>query len=365
MANLLKQIRLGLTDEQKCDILYQLLDRATENGTMPDDPAAIEVGEDCTIRWDEAGHRQRNMALWPPELISTIRNGGTVEFRKEQKFYIAGMLGYLMSNGRDWFEEHSIASVDVARYANNPFVIQDSDVQWQNFAEAIAQLSSVDPAGREEGVIAFVECAYDSFPSVNEITYVCDGAAVGTEQLTLQEDLQLSGKAVKFQDSSYRVETYPVVAARPGKHAYRIPVTKVTSSHPPLTAGQSAQPWNTNLEVWSVWVSRAYLTGKATDRGSIDSIFSATDTITKIVKFQYCIGTTMMPSPRLLVFKGDPRKSNALKNQITITKPVAYSAPIYHIAFLFDRGWNYFETALLDQHKQPIGARQRHLFAKP
>lgn len=365
MTVLLERIRLGLTDEQKCDILYQLLDRATEDGRMPDDAAAIEVGEDCTIQWNEAGQRRSNMALWPPEIISVIRSGRTEEFKKEQKFYIAGMLGYLMSNGKDWFEEHSVAAIDVDQYTSNPFVIQDSDVRWSAATQVIAQLSAVDPNMRERGVEAFVAYAYDAFPSANDLTYICDGSVVGTEHVTLQEDLELSGKIVTLQGTSYRVGSSPVIAARPGRHAYSIPVTKISPDQTTQTGGQNAHPWGTNPDDWSVWVSRAYLTGRKVDMSSAEMLFSSSNTTTKIVKFQYSIGTVLMPSPRLLVYKGNPHMSDALKNQITIPKPSSYSGQIYYIAFVFNRGWNYFESVLLDQNKQPISSRQKFLFEKP
>ena len=364
MELLSDRIRLGLTDEQKCDILYQLLDRATEDGSMPDDAAAIEVDQDCTIKWDAAGQHRRNMALWPPELISVIRSRQK-EFKKEQKFYIAGMLGYLMSNGKDWFEEHSVPSICTQMYAYDLYVIQASDVRWSALAYVIAQLTAVDPARRKSGVEAFVAYAYDAFPSVNEIRYVCEGRVVGTERVTLTEDLQPTGKIVKFQGMTYRVNSSPVIAARPGRHAYNVPVTKITPNHTASTGERSANPWDADPNVWSVWVSLAYLTGRKVDKNTAEMLFSSSDTTTKIIKFQYSIGAITMPSPRLLIFKGDPHRNDALKNRITITKPSPYSEQIYYIAFVFTKGWNYFEYILLDQNKKPIGSRQKFLFEEP
>lgn len=347
MASLAECVKSGLSDEQKCDILYQLLDRALEDGNMPADAYAISVDSDNTILWQEQEtdrQMQHNATLWPPEMIQAMRDGRTVELGQNQKFYIAGMLGYFISNGRDWFEDHDMASVNVEGYANRPNVIQESEVRWPGFEEVIAQLSATDPELRDGKNRNFVQTAYTRFPSVNELIFQCDGSEVFRKSVHLREDMTLTGKTLMLNGVQFQTAGEKTISARPGTHSYRIEVSRIAA--PPL----------------EIYVSKAYITGMGADQRELKFVFNTAQTTTMALRFKYCVGPKQTPSPMFVVYErnGDHL---TVRNRIVVKKPDQYSQTDYWIRFFYTQGSDCFETVLLDLEERTIGNRQKHLLS--
>lgn len=248
----------GLSDEEKCDILLSLINRVDLGRPVGFDPAEILLDEDNLILDPPAQNEEsrnplmlpsesvrhvltggnaveesRNLLMLPPELIRNVLAGGNAVMNAPQSWFLLGMIAYYMYYRTDYYAQNDVSILDIDRHIRQrTSVIQANEAQNIPFADAVAKMTAVSPAAREEGISAFLQYLPEHMPGTIRVRFLCDGRIVGERDVESMredvEDLEPSGR-ILLNGVWYRPVTSPIrVLYRPGRHSLNVDLARLS-----------------------------------------------------------------------------------------------------------------------------------------
>ena len=228
MAALREKVLAGMAEEERLDVLFQLLCLIEDGRAIGNTPEEIQLEEDNRVKITRRTGAA-NLAFWPPEVIRAAREGRTLSTGKEQAWYLLGMLAYFVYHQTDYYTQRGLFALDLDAYtAGRRSVIQPEEAAKMPpaLAEAVSCLTAVEPGGRVRGVAKLVNYLGREAPGTAEIRFIRDGKTAAVRHITLTRDLEdlTPGGTVELDGVSCAVESpQPVrIPYRPGSHVYQV-----------------------------------------------------------------------------------------------------------------------------------------------
>lgn len=231
----------GLSDEEKCDILLSLINCVDLGVPVGFDPAEILLDEDNLILDHPAPNREPleeeswNLLMMPPEVIRRVLAGGKAVMGVPQSWFLLGMIAYYMYYRTDYYFQNDVSILDMERHIRQrTSVIQANEARNIPFADAVAKMTAVSPAAREEGISAFLHYLPEHMPGTMQVRFLCDGHIVGERNLESMredvEDLEPSGQ-ILLNGVWYCPVTSPIrVLYRPGQHSINVELARLSNA---------------------------------------------------------------------------------------------------------------------------------------
>lgn len=300
----------GASYEDKCDVLYQLVDFAMTGQKIGSDPSELFINGDNSIEVVLSSDGN-NLAWLAPEVI----NGSLTSVGPYQKLYTIGLLAYWLYTGQDYYAHSDIDAMSLP--SDMTHIIGSADVDFIDFGDALVHWTSIDATARTVGNDLFCRYLASSIPSTVDISYVCNDTVVYKETRNVTTILIVKeGDTVKSEGGKWQVSKRMRIPARPGIRAYSVPVTEVK--------GEPVRR--------SVCIPKAYYTGQSEDFNSLIEIIDlcgGSDMKRERIQMPYsnCV---------LAIMEEQADGTKVKTNTIIISRPQDCSGSEYILSLEFD-----------------------------
>lgn len=176
------------TDEEKCDILHQLIELALEEKEIGVDPSEILLRKDGGVEVLPSDGL-RNLAFMPPEVIRAYAKGNAMSMGLYQKYFLIGMFAYYLYYGEDYYAKRRVSLLDMETFLRGRTrVIQPDEAIEIPFCTQVSAMTSVNERNRVDGVRAFLDYLDKKVPKKAEIHFISDGREVRAETYSLTRE---------------------------------------------------------------------------------------------------------------------------------------------------------------------------------
>lgn len=221
MKNLREKVQAGMTEEERCDVLFQMVNRIEEGQTIGGAPEEVYLDEDNRITQIKWVSRLQNMLFSPPEMIKSPE----MSAGKEQRWFALGMYAYFLYKGTDYYTHKNTAVL--APHPKRPCMITPEDAQEIPFGKAVSALTAIDPARRVEGLKGFLLYLRERVKGIVKIRYLYNGKVAGRQTKELTEDIEDLWPRGGFLvgEARYKLKNRPLrIPYRPGTHSMDVEV---------------------------------------------------------------------------------------------------------------------------------------------
>ena len=225
--SLREKVMEGMSNEEICDVLLSLMNRALRGETVGSEPENIILDTDNLII-NILEPDDLNLLMMPPEVIRAAVQGRSFPRDKDQHWFFLGMLAYYMYYKTDYYLQNNLD-----RYSNisgTACMIQENRADRIPFRQAVCRMTAANPQERRQGLALFLQYLAENLTSSAVVQFFCDGRMVGTKNMLMRRDVEnlLPSGSVCFQNVVYRPRISPVcILYRPGRHTYHIEVTRI------------------------------------------------------------------------------------------------------------------------------------------
>lgn len=218
----------GTSHEEKCDILFQLLELARNGGEMGADPSEILLRDGDVEILRAPG--PLNLLFMPPEIIRACASGASVSMGLNQKLFLIGMFAYYLYYGEDYYARNRVSPLDNEIFqADRASVIPSGEALEIPFCARVSAMTSINERKREDGARQFEAYCDWEFPKKAEIHFMCEGREirVQTYPLTRENYKNLFPKPYLFlQGEKYMLASPLNIRYRPGTRRYEAQVSR-------------------------------------------------------------------------------------------------------------------------------------------
>lgn len=216
-------------NEEKCDILLQLVDLALDGEEIGSDLSEILLRENnrITVALSDGA---RNFALMPPEVIRAHAAGRPFPLGISQKWFLIGMFAYSLYYGEDYYARNGLSLLDIDSFLRaRTCVIQPDEAKEIPFYAQVSAMTSLDERKRQDSVTAFLMYLEKRVPKKAEVHFMCNGREIRVEtyNLTRENYKRPVGRPYFFhKGEKYHLPDALNIQYRPGIYRYEVEVRK-------------------------------------------------------------------------------------------------------------------------------------------
>lgn len=235
MKSLREKVQAGMTEEERCDVLFQMVNRIEENKPIGGSPEEVWLDEESGMIQYRRQGRIPNMLFCPPE----VTEDPLTVIGKQQRWFTLGMHAYYMYRKTDYYTWGNTAVL--APLPVRSCIITPEDAKEIPFGRAVSALTAIDPARRVEGLKGFLLYLRERVKGMAEIHYLYNGRMVGRQTKELSEDIEdLWPRGFLISGTRYVLKNRPQrIPYRPGTHICNVEVEPVEKQgyRPQMTEG--------------------------------------------------------------------------------------------------------------------------------